>query len=234
MRRTASDSADGAFLGLSDLPSRASRQLHSIWGAEGGGRREVPWRVHTDYAARFGCGGGGLAVAVGLFGASQAALVLYDCFLARWSGLPRHEQVRGPRPSLRHRRRCCSTAAAALHWWRMVSRRSDPRRILTHARTCLLTCCLRPHHLLLDGLRRICPPTSAASACSPPSPPRWLVARRRSGRPSRFAPPGKKLLPFDLTLTFTSALQGEKLLPRFRRYPPLYIYIYLPYRQLDA
>ena len=91
--KDAAAAAEGrSFLGTCDLPFRTARQLRAIWIAEGGGRREIPISVHADYAKRFGCGGVGLLVAVGLFGASQASLVLYDCFLARWSGLPDSEQ----------------------------------------------------------------------------------------------------------------------------------------------
>jgi hypothetical protein len=44
---------------------------------------ETSRRVHASYAARFGCSGWGLWVAVSLFGFAQASLVIYDCFLAR-------------------------------------------------------------------------------------------------------------------------------------------------------
>ena len=88
----AADSSSTALLLVKSFPLRVARELESIWRAEGSGGMEVPLSVHLDYARRFGCRGALCAVAVSLFGLSQASLVLYDCFLARWSNLPKAAQ----------------------------------------------------------------------------------------------------------------------------------------------
>lgn len=74
------------------LPLEAVHELHAAWKSGKAKGTRVDGDVYRHYALAFGRRGCGFGAAVAMFFASQASMVLVDCWLAHWSSLTPAQQ----------------------------------------------------------------------------------------------------------------------------------------------